>query len=67
MVMVRAFLVIFDTGATSLCYLKKLYCVELEENKPPRNIKGIAKDLEISGFVIVDYHVSIEIGCMIAL
>ena len=33
----------------------------------PRNLKGIAKGLEISGFGIVKYYVRIESGSMIAL
>ena len=38
-----------------------------EEKIFPRNIKGIAKGLEISGFGIVEYYFSIESGSIIAL
>ena len=41
--------------------------MKLEENKFPRNLKGIAKGLEISGFGIVEYSVRNESGRMIAL
>ena len=37
------------------------------EEKLPRNLKGIAKGLEISGFGIVEYSVRSESGSMIAL
>ena len=67
MSMVRSVSVIFDTGATYSCSSNKGYCVNLEEKKFPRKLKGIAKDLEISGFGIVEYSVISESGRMIAL
>ena len=51
--MVSSFLVIFDTGATYSCSSKKGDFVNIEERIFPRNLKGIAKGLEISGFGIV--------------
>ena len=59
--------VIFETGATYSCSYDKRDFVKLEENMLPRNIKGIAKGLEISGFGIVEYSVRSESGRMIAL
>ena len=59
--------VIFDTGATYSCYSNRGDFVKLEEKKLPRNIKCIAKCLEISGFGIVKYSVRSEIVRMIAL
>ena len=41
--------------------------MKLEEKTFPRNIKVIAKGLEISGFGIVEYSVRSESGHMIAL
>ena len=41
--------------------------MKIEENNPPRKLKGIAKGLEISGFGIVEYSVRSESGRMIAL
>ena len=41
--------------------------MKLEERKLSRNLKGIAKSLEISGFGIVEYSVRSESGGMIAL
>ena len=41
--------------------------MKLEEKKFTRKLKGIAKDLEISGFGIVEYSVRSESGSMIAL
>ena len=41
--------------------------MNLEENKFPRNLKGIAKVLEISGFRIVEYSVRSKSGHMIVL
>ena len=58
---------IFDTGATYSCSSKKGDFVELEEKTFPRNIEGIAKGLEISGFGIVEYSIRSESGSMIAL
>ena len=51
--MVRSVSVIFDTGSTYLCSSNKGDFVKLEEKKFPRNLKGIAKGLEIYGFRIV--------------
>ena len=51
--MVSSVSVIFDTGATYSCSSNKGDFVKLEEKKFPRNLKGIAKGLEISGFGIV--------------
>ena len=59
--------VIFDTGATYSCSSNKVDFVNIEEKTPPRNIKGIAKVIEISGFGIVEYSVRSESGRMIAL
>ena len=41
--------------------------MKLKEKTFPRNIKGIAKGLEISGFGIVEYSVRGESGRMIEL
>ena len=41
--------------------------MKLEDKKFPRNLKGKAKGLEISGFGIVEYSVRSESGSMIAL
>ena len=41
--------------------------MKLEEKMFPRNIKGIAKDLEISGFGIVEYSVRSESGRIIVI
>ena len=41
--------------------------MNIEEKTFPRNLKGIPKGLEISGFGIVEYSVRIKIGRMIAL
>ena len=38
-----------------------------EEKKPPKNIKGIKKGIDIYGFGIVEYSVRSESGSMIAL
>ena len=65
--MVGSFLFIFDTGATYSCSSNKGDCVKFEERKSPRNLKGIAKVPEISGFGIVEYYVRSESGHMIAL
>ena len=48
--MVSSVSVIFDTGATYQCYSNKGDFLKLEEKKFPRNLKGIAKGLEISVF-----------------
>ena len=65
--MVSSVSVIIDTGDTYSYSSNKGDFVKLDKKKPPRNIKGIAKGLEISGFVIVDYSVRSESGRMIAL
>ena len=59
--------VIFDTGNTYSCSSNKGDFVKLEEKTSPRNIKGIAKTLEISRFGIVEYSVRSESGRIIAL
>ena len=59
--------VIFDTGATYSCSSNKGEFLKLEEKMFQRNLKGIAKGLEISLFGIVEYYVRIESGRMIAL
>ena len=41
--------------------------MNLEEKKLPRNLKFIAKGLEISGFGVVEYYVRNESGSVIAL
>ena len=41
--------------------------MDIEENMFPRNIKGIAKGLDISGFGIVEYFVRSESGRIIVL
>ena len=65
--MVSSASVTFDTGSTYSCYYNKGYFVKLEDNTWPRNIKGIEKGLDISGFGIVKYSVRSESGCIIAL
>ena len=65
--MMRSVSVIFDTVATYSCSSNKLDFVNLEEKTSPRNIKGISKGLEISGFGIVGYYVRSENGRVIAL
>ena len=67
MVMVISVSVIFDTGATFPYSSNKGDFVKLEEKKFPRNIKGISKGREISGFRIVEYSVRSESGRMIVL
>ena len=67
MVMVSSVSVIFDTGDNYSCSYKKGEFLKLEEKTFPRNLKGIAKCLEISGFGIVEYSVRSENGRMIAL
>ena len=41
--------------------------MNIEQEKFPRKLKGIAKGLEISGFGIVEYSVRSESGGMIVL
>ena len=67
MVMVSSVSVIFDTGDNYLCSSNKGDFVKLEEKKLLRKLKGIANDLEIYGFGIVEYSVRSESGSMIAL
>ena len=57
MVTVISVSVIFDTGATYSCYSNIGDFVKLEDKKFPKNLKGIAKGLEISGFGVVEYSV----------
>ena len=59
--------VIFNTGATYSCSSNKRDFWKLEEKKFPRKIEGIAKGLEIYGFVIVKYSVRSESGRMIEI
>ena len=47
--------VIFDTGDTYSCSSNKGHFAKLEEKKLPRQLKGISKGLEISGFGVVEY------------
>ena len=49
--------VIFDNKEIYSCSYKKGDFLELEQNMLPRNIKGISKGLEISGFSVFDYSV----------
>ena len=67
MVTVSSVSVILDTGATYSCYSNKVDFANLEEKTPPRNIKGIAKGIEIYGFGIFEYSVRSESGLIIAL
>ena len=67
MVMVSSVSVIFDIGDTYSCSSNKGDFLKLEEKKFPRNLKGISKGLDISGFGIVEYSVRSESGLMIAL
>ena len=65
--MVRSVSVIFVTGATYSCSSNKGDLVDLEEKKSSRNLKGIAKSLEISVFGIVKYSIRSERGRIIEL
>ena len=65
--MVSSVSVIFDTVDNYSCSSNKGDFVELEEKTFPRNIKGIAKRLEVSVFGIVKYSFRSESGRMIAL
>ena len=51
MVILSSVSVTFYTGATYSCSSKKWYFMKLEYKKFPRNLKGIAKGLEISRFL----------------
>ena len=57
----------FNTGATYSFYFNKGDFVKLEEKTLLKKLKGIAKGLEIYGFVIFEYSFISESGCMIAL
>ena len=59
--------VIFYTLDTYSYHSNKGDFVKLEDKAFPRNFKGIANGLEISGFGIVEYSVRSESGRMIAL
>ena len=65
--MVSSVSIIFDTGTNYSCSSKKGDFVKLEVKIFPRNIKGIAKGLEISGFGIVEDSVRSESGRIVAL
>ena len=65
--MVSSVSVIFDNGATYSCSSNKVDLVNLKEKTFSRELKVIAKGLEISGFGIVEYSIRSEIGRMIAL
>ena len=65
--MVSSVSYIFETGATYSYSSSKGDFVNIEEKISPRNIKGIAKGLEIYGFGIVEYYVRNESGRIIAL
>ena len=60
MVTITSFSVIFDTGATYSRYFIKGDSVDLWNMTLPRNLKCIAKGLDIYGYVIVDYSLRIE-------
>ena len=59
--------VIFYTVATYSCYSNKGNFLDLKYKMLPRNLKHIAKVLEISVFGIVKYSFRSESGRMIAL
>ena len=65
--MVSSVSVIFDTGSTYSSSFNNGDLVKLEEKTFPRNLKSIAKGLDIYGFGIVKYNVRSESGRMIAL
>ena len=65
--MVKSVSVIFENGATYSCYSNKEDFADLEDNMSPRNLKGISKGLNISGFGIVKYSVRSESGRMVLL
>ena len=65
--MVSSVSVIFDTGATYSCSSNKGEFLKLEDEMFPKNLKGIAKGLEISGFGIVEYSVRRKSEHMVAL
>ena len=53
MVMASSVSVIFETGDTYSCSSNKGDFVNLEEKTLPRNLKGLAKGLEISGELLL--------------
>ena len=65
--MVSSVLVIFDNVDTYSCFSNKGFSVDLEEKILQINLKGIYKGLNISGFLIIEYSVRSESGCMVAL
>ena len=65
--MVSSVSVIIDTEDIYSYSSNKGEFVKLEEKMLPRNLKGIAKVHEISGFGAVEYSVRSESGRMIAL
>ena len=65
--MVRSISVIFDTISTYSCSFDKGKILNIEEKTFPRNLKGIEKVLEISGFRIVKYSFRSESGHTITL
>ena len=65
--MVISVSVIFDSGYNYSCSSRKGDFVNLIEKMFPRNLKGVAKGLDISGFGVVKYSVRSESGSMIAL
>ena len=65
--MVSSVSIIFDTGAAYSLYCNKGDFMKFEEKAFTRNIKGIAKGLEIFGFEIAEYSVRSESGRMIEL
>ena len=67
MVKVSSVSLIFYNGATYSCSYNKGDFLKLEDKTFPRNLKDIAKGLEISGSGIVEYSVRSESGCMVAL
>ena len=56
---------IFDTGLTYSYSSNKGDFMDCEEKILPRNLKGIAIDLDISGFGVVEHYVMSESECMI--
>ena len=67
MVMVSSVSVIFDNGYIYSCSTNKGGFVKIDEKILPRNLKVIAKVLEVSRFGIVEYSCRNKIGHMIAL
>ena len=65
--MVISVSVIFDTGDTYSCSSNNGYFVNIEEKMFLRNLKGIEKGLDFSGFGIVKYSDRSDSGNMVAL